>query len=440
MNKRIAVVMTTQHFIAHGGVGQFVKGFHDLAAQHGCIVDLILDSNPKTNAFFTPNGRIFHPRSLTSLKDHRDVFAFKDSMRLETTTNLRNSLMVALNTVIYDMIVLQSPEALLAGEILGLQSKIPVVFYTHLENIIYPAMKTPTFSPQYLDMTRCLMRMKDLIVGTQSKVNQDALVDLDIHSTVLPMPIPEQDLLIRVDDSKKEGLLFIGRWEERKNPSEFVRVAAKTGLPVKVMTAPNHIEKAKEDLKAAGVTDMDVRGGITGKEKVDFIRSAKINYVPSHRESFCFALFEGLGHCHSIVLEKNDWWGHYRREDLNIAKNTDDAVRMALELYGQPVPDSQMEFVQAYQDTAWKGWSDLLEEERTGRDSKRSEFYKTADGGIYFSDFINRLGRSGLASIEDVAAAYNSFDVTNRVQTSDDTWAYLDPSHSKPDDKLFELI
>ena len=45
-NKRIAFLISDQHFITHGGIGQFAKGFTELGDRINWKVDIILDKEP----------------------------------------------------------------------------------------------------------------------------------------------------------------------------------------------------------------------------------------------------------------------------------------------------------------------------------------------------------------------------------------------------------
>jgi len=42
-NKRIAFLISDQHFIPHGGIGSFAKGFTEMCGRIGWKVDIILD-------------------------------------------------------------------------------------------------------------------------------------------------------------------------------------------------------------------------------------------------------------------------------------------------------------------------------------------------------------------------------------------------------------
>ena len=48
--KKIAFVISSQHFIAHGGIGQFAKTYCDMAKELGWAVHIILDKAPTKTA------------------------------------------------------------------------------------------------------------------------------------------------------------------------------------------------------------------------------------------------------------------------------------------------------------------------------------------------------------------------------------------------------
>ena len=427
--KRIGIVMADQHYIPHGGLGQFTKGISEMFQEQNHIVDIITDTKPK-DPFFTPNGKIHYPSKPVSLAGHRTCFSFKDSYRFETCINIRDAIMKAYTSNMYDMLILQSPEMLMACSDLGIHLKIPCVFYTHLENVIYDDIITPTFTDQYLDITRCLLRQQDLITATQTSFNVECLKQLNIKAVEAHMPIPEKDLLEPSNQDKK-GILFIGRWEERKNPEAFLDALSKLkdkNIKVKVMTAKQHVEKATKDLLKIGFNNLDIRGGIIGKEKVDFIKSSKICVNTSKRESFCFALFEALGHCHCIVLEKYNWWEHFGRSNLNLGKNNNHIAELIEDLLDKDVPETQIDYVRSYDQSAKDQWNDILNTKLSkNRDFKSSGFYKTLEqkGGMFWDEFMDEVvkNRSDIpVSVDDVVTAYNSWDL---IESDNDTKTWL---------------
>ena len=50
-NKRIAFLISDQHFIPHGGIGSFCKGFTEMCDRLNWKVDILLDKAPNNNNF-----------------------------------------------------------------------------------------------------------------------------------------------------------------------------------------------------------------------------------------------------------------------------------------------------------------------------------------------------------------------------------------------------
>jgi len=78
-HKRIAFLISDQHFIPHGGIGQFAKGFTEMCQRIGWKVDIVLDKSP-TNAFNDLikelGANIIYPDEPLRYTDHTATFAF----------------------------------------------------------------------------------------------------------------------------------------------------------------------------------------------------------------------------------------------------------------------------------------------------------------------------------------------------------------------------
>jgi glycosyltransferase involved in cell wall biosynthesis len=226
------------------------------------------------------------------------------------------------------------------------------------------------------------------------------------------MPIPERGLLEEYT-GEKNGVLFIGRWEDRKEPKEFLRVIKETKLKAKVMTAKNSVEKWRAELDAIGV-EHDVRGGIIGEEKVEFIRSSKVFYMPSKSESYGFSLFEAAGHCHCVVgdyLWRTNW-------DPSLYNLTDkqSAAEFIKRLHDTPI-HSNLAKVQDINAGIWKEWEGLFVE-RTALGSNTAKITKYDD--FYLSQFIKELNRT--PSSEDITSILNNLGRFKIIYTDKDTW------------------
>ena len=128
----------------------------------------------------------------------------------------------------------------------------------------------------------------------------------------LPIPITERDLLTEYN-GEREGVLFVGRWEEGKNPEMFISLIEQTGLPAKVMTSPNGVKKFEERLSKLGVK-YDVRASIVGQEKVDFIKSSRVAFNPSTVESYGMAFYEQHIQLPTFVLEGQRWTNNFNKD------------------------------------------------------------------------------------------------------------------------------
>ena len=415
MKRRVAFLISDQHLIPHGGIGQFAKGFCEMAESNDCVVDLILDNEPR-NAFFKHNGLTITPDNPQSLKDHRAAFAFKDSYSLERATNFRNATMKALQSNLYDLIVLNTPEALLGVYGLDLSQHIPTVFYTHNENLVFrnEAFKG-VFNQTFDAFFAALMRADHLIIGTQTDRNKQELGAAQCNAITLPMPMPERELL-KAYEGKKSGLLFIGRWEDRKNYKEFLRVAGQVNLPIKVMTAANSVEKWQAALDKINVQH-DVRGGITGQEKVDFIRSSKVFYMPSKSESYGFSLLEAAGHCHCVVLDGYGWTDNWD-DSLFYKTSPKLAHDLIATLNNRDVPVSQLATVRSIDQNTWKPWQSIFDNFIKQNSMSDAAKINTWQSGTVKA-FIKTLGR--FASSEDVISILNNRHKFNISYSTTDT-------------------
>jgi len=93
------------------------------------------------------------------------------------------------------------------------------------------------------------------------------------------------------------------------------------------MTNKNGAKKFEKAFQEAGITDYEIKAGITGKEKVDFVCGSSVFFMPSLRENYPFAFLECLGHMPCVVLDKQDWSDNfdskfYNKVNINDAGET----------------------------------------------------------------------------------------------------------------------
>jgi len=338
--KRIAFIISDQHFIPHGGIGSFCKSFFEMAERLNWRVDIILDKPPRNSQlleyFKKEEVSLFYSDSQQSYSIHNNIFLFSDGVNIEKILNFRNSLMQAFSNNVYDLIITNTLEACLAGYFLGFSDLIPFVYYTHNENAVFLNMpETKVFNKNYNELSRRMMTLSNVISGTQSIRNKNAIKENYPSSNVvvLPIPIAERELL-NTYNGEKEGIIFIGRYEERKDPDFFIKVIKETKLPAKILTNKKSVNKFKQKFKKFNIINYEIKAGIIGKEKVNFIKSEKLAFNPSKQESYCLAAFETLHSCKTLALKENEWWENFKGLINVTTRKT--AINDILQLYNEP--------------------------------------------------------------------------------------------------------
>jgi glycosyltransferase involved in cell wall biosynthesis len=432
--KRVAFCISDQHLVPHGGIGQFAKGFVEMANTIDWKVDIITDK-PSTNEFAklveSLGANLIAPKNALSYKNHTGTFAFTDSINFEKMINFRDAVMNAFHNNIYDMVVCNSLEAMPAVLSFDLNNYIPVVFYTHEESMVF--RDTRKFKGVFLESCNeffnNLMTLENCYIGTQSARNVSEIKNNGgVSVEHLSMPMSERELLTS-DYAERKGVLYIGRWEDRKNPEAFLKVIKETGLPAKIMTNANGKKKFEARLAELGITDYEIKASIVGTEKVDFIKSAKVHFNPSLRENYPFTFFECLGHMPCIVIDKSEWVTnfdskYYIRLPLNEVAETlkleyaadrkdrnHDALQYIKHLDFQ-TSDRWKKFLSGYKQTSLA----------------RSDSAKINDySEIKYAEFIRILNRTQLA-IDDVKSVLTNKSKYNIIYTDNDTYLSKDPN------------
>ena len=423
---RVAFLVSSHHFMSTGGIGAFSRSFHRMCEELDILVDYILDKKPKDNLMIEyakeNNINIIYPDDISYL-NHSKIYSFAESLNIERILNFRNSFMIAAEKFVYDSIILNTPEAHFAIYPLGLYIRIPVIFYTHHENFVFIG-NSKVFSESYNEMMINSMNLSGLTIGTQSEMNVERLKENIRNENVffLPMKIPENNLLKNYD-IKKSGVIFIGRHEDRKNPSEFIRMIKSTGLPAKVLTNNKGKNKFIEDFKNNGIINYEIKSNIFGEEKVQFIKSAKIGYHPSKLESYGFSAFESLHSCPTVLLEEYKWHGAF--DDVIVcSKNKVDETILKLyndESYNH---DEILEKMVRYDKTINNIWfQHLISKKEFKRNDKKTLLFEFTKDKISFKHLLKKLNRPNV-SVEDIISIYNKNHMLNITHTKSDTFLH----------------
>jgi len=425
-DKRIGFLVSSQTLIPHGGIGQFTKSFCELMDGHNIKVDIITDKEPQDNEFIKSiSANIIAPTESLRYTEHSNIFMYGDTFCYERMANFRNSIIKALSSNLYDALICNTYETVQVASTMGLEDCIQIIAYTHLESQIFNDTKNP-----FLNNTNVMMRQQlsttNIDIGTQSKFNQ---LHLDESSYHLPIPITEPDLLTEYT-GEREGVLFVGRWEEGKNPELFIDLIEQTKLPAKIMTSPNGVKKFEDRLSKLGVK-YDVRASIVGKEKVDFIKSSRIAFNPSTVESYGMAFYEQHIQMPTLVLENQRWTHNFNKSFFYTCTKKDMASK-AKELYNifekaeRWYNLGSLKHAQEQESTVFHKWNtcfnDFESKQSTSNTAKILE-----NETIKYSDFIESLGRSVIC-IDDCRSALTNKHKYRIIYTNDSTYLTTDPS------------
>lgn len=339
---QIFFLISAQHFIPTGGIGSFFRGFARMADQLGWHLTVVLDKSPigqaKELKSSCPWPTYVWPNRPVSYAEHNPgPFPGKETVNRFRVQNFQTALCHALAIGLPSHVLINTPEAVIAANQLGLPAQVPTTFYTHHENLVVPPnQSSKVFDQSYNDFIDSVPAMPGITTATQCKFNLVRMARLEFSRPplVLPMPIPEPALM-EPYAGPRIGVLFIGRHEKRKDPELFAKVVAEAGLPAKVLTNKRGITKFERTFQKVGLADYDIRGQIIGSPKVDFIRSAKVAFHTARLESYGFSAMESLAAgLPTLLIEERGWWQAFENDGV-LKTSRDNAVDALRALYEQ---------------------------------------------------------------------------------------------------------
>lgn len=423
-NKRIGFLVSYQTLIPHGGIGQFTKSFCELMDLHNIKVDIITDKQPQDNTFVKSlKANIIYPLESLRYTDHSSIFMYGDTFCYERMANFRNAIIEALEHNLYDALICNTYETVQVASTMGLEDVIQIIGYTHLESQIFNNTSNPFLLNTNVTMKQQL-EIPGLFIGTQSKFNQLQFKEA-YH---LPIPISENNLLAELH-KPREGVLFIGRWEEGKNPELFIDLIDQTGLPAKVMTSPNGVKKFEDRLAKIGV-EFDVRASIVGQEKVDFITSARVGFNPSTVESYGMAFYEQHIQLPTVVLENQRWTNNFNSEYF-FTCNKKNMASIVKELYTKYdtadkwYKQGSLNHAKVSETMVFHKWNDCFN--KFVAKSSRNNTAKICEHvTVKYKDYIEDLGRK-LICIDDVRSVLTNKSKFIVQYTDENTYLSKDP-------------
>ncbi len=360
-------LISTQHFTPTGGIGSFFRAFRRMSAELNWRVTCVLDQSPSGAGrrlmeasagvrFVWPTAPL--PYTKAEGAPRFGVAAEIDDRMVE---NFRSAYALALESEGEpDLVLVNTPEAIEAPFASPIASTSKVVFYTHHENLLVPpARASKVFSPAYNEYLYAIPQ-RNVIVATQSEFNVERMARLKFtHSPiVLPMPIPDPELLMPYD-GMREGVLFIGRHEPRKNPKRFAEKVAAAGLPAKVLTNKRGEAKFEKTLREAGVNSFEIRSELTGQAKADFIGSARIAFHPASSESYGYSAMECLAAgLPTVCIEEYEWWRAFEEHGIHAVASRK-VAKVLPELYRSAIRTDSLAWID-HEEQVKESWSRFL--------------------------------------------------------------------------------
>jgi hypothetical protein len=198
-------------------------------------------------------------------------------------------------------------------------------------------------------------------------------------------------------------------------------------LPCKVMTNTNGAKKFEKAFADAGITNFEIKAGITGQEKVDFIRSSGVFFMPSLRENYPFAFLECLGHMPCVVLDNQDWSDNFNEKYFHKV-NIKDAGETITEIYCSVQSTEALDYVCDLDDAVAEGWIKFIYDfvsKQSNVNTAKINTYET----ISYTDYLTELNR-GHFNRDDFISVYNNrYKFCNLIYTDEHSYLSKDPTY-----------
>ena len=338
---RVLFIINRMNFRKSSGHGIFMKGVVETLLQHGHFIDIVCDGEPEENFLAENEINVYYPDKQDRLaySKHSNLFQFADSFNFEKSINFRTAIVKALTNHVYDLVICNDTESAFVCYQLELYKHMRVTSYAHECQSINSELGAGVFKDCYYNLIEQMMYFP-ITTLIQTKQNEAKLLPKLPYSNpnlyILPYPLTDSNVVHSLD---QDGLLYIGRHEDRKNPAMYIKVLAdikeKYGveLKAKVLTRSAHVKKFEADFAAIGHTNYEIKSDIVGDEKAKLIQSSKVAFMPYKNESFGIAVLEALRFMPTVVLRNYDW--HYNFQGMSnlIVADTKEASDIIWSIY-----------------------------------------------------------------------------------------------------------
>ena len=445
--KRVLFIINRMNFRPSSGHGIFMKGVVETLIEKGHCIDIACDGEPEENFLKEYEVNVFTPDKVDRLSygKHSNLFQFADSFNFEKSINFRTAIVKALSSNIYDLVICNDTESAFVCYQMELYKSMKVASYAHECQSINPELGAGVFKDCYYDLIDKMMFWPQVTTLIQTEQNKSKLLEkfnhTNMNAVVQLYPLTDS---IPINSLEKDGLLFIGRHEDRKNPGEYIKVLKaikdKYGVEIKakIMTRSAHVKKFEADLAEIGHTNFEIVSDVVGEEKAKMIQSSKVAFMPYKNESFGIAVLEALRFMPTVVLDKYDW--HYNFEEFSnyiVAdyKEVADIIWSAYNTWTVDKDKVDIEFKE-YQDKYESSLLDLLNGApvANAKQEPRNRLYNflKENQGIWISlsEYFKTQNTKGTIYLtSDIEAIYANANWYKIAQTNSDTYLGLPDSN-----------
>jgi len=442
---RIAFLLSV-HSMAFRGVGVFAASFLDMASRHKWIVDMVTDGRPRSNAivdrYNSHKVQWYTPDAPVDYNMHKQLFFWQNGICLEAILNFRQALVKAMSNHVYDLVICNTPEAVLAAHNLSLGDAVNVVYYTHEESsTFYQNNRNDVFTDQAYEIFSNVVLLPSVTIATQSSVNKKRIVEIGGRKrNVVVLPYPPTDDEIWTDKRPKstKGVGNITVFESRKNVGKYLELLKETGLPGVVITTKRSGQKFIKKADEMGI-ELDVHTEVSGREKAEIIAGMRVAYHPSSAETFGLGVMETAYHCPTFVLDGYDWVRAQKKWVRIVDKK--DVAGLVLKAYRSNDRQVNKDAIRQHIERTDSRWTEFVlsctqrQPAKTSRDNDLLRYLDTNAVSVrqWMDQIIKKGGQVRVTEIEKVHRA-PARGVTV-VQTRRSTWLTKDKQFKPPKDK-----
>lgn len=388
--------LTNSSLKDNNGVYHFHRGFLKLAKAQNWKVDILFDKlsgnkGDKVYQDLIDIGAtcIFPKRPV--IDNNEKYFSFTVGLSATELANLQTCVLEAMQTNLYDFAI-GCP--LYTNQITKLLTlDIPTIWYTHA-----PDSVTGIYNDGYSDpMVDNLIEMQSSLftIATQTDENVKILNARGKDAICLPLPFPDLEVFDTLS-LPKNGIMFIGSTEGRKNVDAFIKLIDATKIHAKVLTSRGSADAIREKLLTTGAT-FEIQSNVSGNVKRDLFASSEIFFMPSLNESYGYAFAEAISQTHAVAFDYA-WTKNFSTDYCHIVDKTSYIEYIEKLYYAKtPIKKDATAYVRSLHTDAETRWSNFINASKPVSTEKFTKSFIDKHRNFYIHDLAVAINRPHLS-------------------------------------------